>query len=67
LSDVARIAVAHGATLVESGGKHNFRFTKQNKTYTVPAHNGMKTEIAWKYIQGLCRNLDIPTSAFTDD
>jgi len=53
--------------LLEGGGKHNFRFTKQNKTYTVPAHNGMKTEIAWKYIQGLCRNLDIPTSAFTDD
>jgi len=27
----------------------------------------MKTEIAWKYIQGLCRNLDIPTAAFIDD
>jgi hypothetical protein len=67
LSDVAGVAARYGCTLEDSGGKHNWRFTKPGKRpYTVPAHNGLKTEISWVYIQGLCRNMDIPTSAFTD-
>ncbi|MGE0547638.1 MAG: hypothetical protein AB7O24_01110 [Kofleriaceae bacterium] len=69
LSDVASIAHQNGCELVSAGGgKHNWRFVKAGKRpYTVPAHNGLKTEISWKYIQGLCRNLDIPIEAFTDD
>jgi hypothetical protein len=68
LSDVASVAAHYGCTLESSGGgKHNWRFTKPGKRpYTVPAHNGMRTEISWKYIQGLCRNMDIPIEAFTD-
>jgi hypothetical protein len=65
LAEVAAIARKYGCELVSAGGKHNWRFTKAGKRpYTVPAHNGIKTEISWKYIQGLCRNMDIPTSAF---
>jgi hypothetical protein len=68
LGDVARIAASHGCVLAEGGGKHNWRFTKPGKRpFTVPAHNGMKTEISWKYIQGLCRNMDVPIAAFTDE
>lgn len=68
LSDVARIAAQHGCVLEEGGGKHNWRFTKAGKRpYTVPAHNGLRTEIPWKYIQGLCRQMEIPIEAFTND
>jgi hypothetical protein len=68
LRDVAAIASGYGCSLEEKGGgKHNWRFTKPGKRpYTVPAHNGLKTEISWKYIRGLCRAMDIPESAFTD-
>lgn len=67
MSDVANVAARYGCILEGSGGKHNWRFTKPGKRpYTVPAHKGMKSEIGWFYIQGLCRNMDIPTSAFTD-
>jgi len=56
----------HECVLEEGGGKHNWRFTKPGKRpYTVPAHNGMRTEISWIYIQGLCRAMDIPITAFS--
>jgi hypothetical protein len=68
LSDVARIAAQYGCVLEEGGGKHNWRFTRpERRPYTVPAHNGLRTEISWKYIQGLCRAMDIPVTAFSDE
>jgi hypothetical protein len=36
------------------------------RPYTIPARNGPRTEVDWKYILGLCRNMDIPVAAFTD-
>lgn len=68
MSDVAAIAARYGSTLDQSsGGKHNWRFVKAGKRpYTVPAHNGLRTEISFQYIRGLCRNHDVPESAFTD-
>ncbi len=66
MSDVARVAAHYGCTLEEGGGKHNWRFKKPGKrTYPIPA-KGLSSEIGWDYIQGLCRNMDIPVEAFTD-
>lgn len=67
--EVAAIAAQYGCQLVSAGGgKHNWRFVKTGKRpYTVPAHNGLKTEISWNYIRGLCRNMQIPESAFTNE
>lgn len=49
------------------GGKHPWRFVKAGcRTYPVVAHNGFASEISWKYIQGLCRCMSIPISAFQD-
>lgn len=68
LSDVAHVAAKYESFLKEGQGKHPWHFDKLGKrTYPVPAHNGRRTEITWKYIRGLCRAHDIPESAFTDN
>lgn len=65
LSDVAAIASGYGCML-ETGGKH-WKFVKPGcRTYPVVAHNGMRTEIPFKYIVGLCDCMSIPLEAFTD-
>jgi hypothetical protein len=67
LSEIAEIARRYGYELDEGAGKHNWRFRKEGeRTYPIPAHNGLRTEIDFKYIRGLCRNLNIPLEAFTD-
>ena len=62
------VASQHGSLLREGGGRHNWRFVKAGyRSYPVGAHNGLRTEIPWVYIRGLCRAHEIPESAFTDE
>lgn len=34
------------------------------RTYPIPAHNGKKTEISDRYIEGFCRNFEIDLEDF---
>jgi hypothetical protein len=66
LSEVIAIAKRYGCEL-DGGGKHNFKLKKAGcRTYTIPAHNGQRSEVPWKYIAGLCRCMQIPEEAFTE-
>lgn len=60
LRDLARVLREMGVEISDKGGKHTYRAIKPGcRVFTVPAHNGYKTEIDDKYIQALCRNLDL--------
>jgi hypothetical protein len=68
LSEVAAIARRYGCVLESPGTGRHWRFKKPGKPpYPVKAHNGYRSEIPWLYIQGLCRQMEIPESAFTDE
>jgi hypothetical protein len=67
LSEVAAIAARYGCTLETSGTGRHWKFRKPGKPpYPVKAHNRLRSELSWFYIQGLCRQMDIPESVFTD-
>ena len=52
LKDLARVLREYGADVEEGGGKHNWRVSVPGKgIYTIPAHNGMKTEIPNEYVK----------------
>jgi hypothetical protein len=54
-----------GAKLRDGGGKHNwFVDSPGRRPYTIPAHNGLKTEIEDKYINALCRHLGVDRGDF---
>jgi hypothetical protein len=60
LRDIARVCVNYFGLEVEkpSSGSH-WKLKSAKCTYPVPAHNAEKTEIADKYIKGLCRAHEI--------
>ena len=44
---------------IEPGSKHFHARRKGYGVYAIPAHNGLKSEIANVYLRGLCRHFDI--------
>jgi hypothetical protein len=65
LSDLKRLLERHGF-VVEPGTKHWKVKAPDGRMYPIPAHNGLKTEITWVYVRGLCRNLNIDESKLSD-
>jgi hypothetical protein len=62
--DIAR-AAARFEIKVVPGGKHNRKLVRQGyRSYTIPAHNGDKSEVTDPYISGLCRNFQIDEPTF---
>jgi predicted RNA binding protein YcfA (HicA-like mRNA interferase family) len=60
LRDIARALGKLGSRLEKpKTGSHWKAFAPGGQMYTLPAHNGEKTEIGDKYIKGLCRALGI--------
>jgi hypothetical protein len=66
LADIERAARAFGLDILKPKGKHSWKASRpaDGKTYPIPAHNGMKTEISDVYIRGLCRCFQIDEAAF---
>lgn len=63
-SDIERAAGTFGI-LVAKGGKHNKKLVRAgSRCYTIPAHNGGRSEISDVYIAGLCRNFQIEEAEF---
>jgi hypothetical protein len=63
-SAIERAAGTFGITVV-AGGKHNKKLTRPGyRCYTIPAHNGGRSEISDVYIAGLCRNFQIEEAEF---
>ena len=66
LADIERAARAVGLDVLKPKGKHSWKARRASDgvTYPIPAHNGTKTEIANKYIDGLCRAFGLDVSDF---
>jgi len=54
LSDLHRILGKRGFT-IEPAAKHHKVTAPDGVAYTIPCHNGMRTEITKIYLKGLCR------------
>lgn len=50
---------AFGVEVSEPGSGSHWKAQANGKTYTIPAHNGPKTELSDVYINGVCRAFDI--------
>lgn len=56
LRDIIRAIRARGGTVENpSSGSHYKAIGPNGRAYTIPAHNGPRTEISDDYIRGLCR------------
>jgi len=55
LRDLVKCAKAAGATVEEPTRGSHWKVTVASKSYTIPCHNGIKTEVSDIYINGLCR------------
>lgn len=54
--DLQRALEALGLVVTVADGTSHWKVVGPNgKTYPIPAHNGLKTEIADVYIRGVCR------------
>lgn len=56
---------AFGIT-VEPASKHFKAWRGEGRAYTIPAHNGTKTELPDKYIKGLCKHFDLDPKELID-
>ena len=66
LRDIQRAALASGLEVVPAAGKHPWKARRpvDGKTYGIPAHGGLKTEITDVYIRGLIRAFDLDPATF---
>ncbi|HMJ14780.1 MAG TPA: hypothetical protein VK524_25385 [Polyangiaceae bacterium] len=65
LGDLKRLLERYGF-VIEPGTKHWKVRAPDGRMYTIPAHNGLRTEMSRVYLRGLCRNLDIDESKLDD-
>lgn len=60
LRDLKRALAELGLVLHEPGSGSHWKFVAvDGKTYSVPAGNGLKTEIDDVYLKGLCRTFGL--------
>jgi hypothetical protein len=66
LRDIERAAKLFGLEVLPPSGGHPWKARRPSdgKTYPVPAHNGLKTEIPNVYIRGLCKAFDLDEAQF---
>jgi len=63
LANLVRALKQLGVAVNEpSKGSHR-RATRGGELFTIPAHNGLKTEIDDKYIRALCRKFGLDEAA----
>lgn len=62
--DIIREVQEYGVS-IDSGTKHLYKLTAPGlRCYTLPAHNGSKSELDDKYIKGLCKHFGIDYAEF---
>jgi hypothetical protein len=66
LRALKRAIEALGGTVEEPRSGSHWKARHGAACYPIPAHNGTKTEIADKYIRGLCRNLGLDEAALRE-
>ena len=67
LAELIKRAKNLGLEYEDGGTRHPHRFRKPGaRPYTVPAHNGIKTEISDEYVDGLCKCFDIDPEDIRD-
>lgn len=65
LGDVKRALAKFGVTVVEPRKGSHWKASAAGKlSYSLTAHNGLKSEIPDVYLRGVCRNFDIDFDAF---
>jgi hypothetical protein len=65
LRDVLPVLRSHGCTC-DHGTKH-YKITRPGmRPYTIPAHNGEKTEVSDEYLRAVARHVGLPADAFLD-
>ncbi len=65
LRDIKRAVEGLGYELVPPrGGGSHYRVRVQGRVYTLPAHNGLRTDISEIYVAGLCRVLKMSVEDF---
>lgn len=64
LRNIRKAAKAFGIEITEPGRGSHWQCRREGfRMYTIPAHNGLKTEIADKYIAGFCRHFELDEAA----
>ncbi len=63
LRDVSRALKSFNVE-IEPGSKHYKATRAGARCYTIPAHNGEKTDVVDHYIRGVCRNFGIDEDEF---
>jgi predicted RNA binding protein YcfA (HicA-like mRNA interferase family) len=65
LSKICAAASGYGIEIVEPSRGSHWKARKPGfRTYTIPAHNGRRTEISDHYIHAFCRNFGIDPADF---
>lgn len=64
LRDIKRALEARGVTVSEPSSGSHWWASYGSGGYSIPAHNGLKTEIPDVYIRGLCRAFAIDFREF---
>ena len=64
LRDIKRALEARGISVEEPKGSSHWKATAPRITYTIPAHNGLRTEITDIYIRALCRAFALDYETF---
>jgi hypothetical protein len=64
-NSVKRALAKFGVTVLPGKGTSHYRaIDASGKTYPIPAHNGLKTELTDVYIKGVCRCFNIDYESF---
>lgn len=67
LRDIVRALAALGIAVEKPNrGSHFKAVNAAGRKYSIPAHNGEKTEISDDYVRGLCRFLGIDPQQLKD-
>lgn len=64
LSRIASVLRSYGVAVEKPSGSSHWKASRDGFVYTIPAHNGEKTEIADIYIRGCCRAFEIDFKEF---
>lgn len=64
LSAIERALKSFGITVEKPGSGSHWKAKRGSVTYTIPAHNGARSEIGDVYLKGVCRAFGIDVGEF---
>ena len=66
LRRIISVAESKGATVKKPKRGSHWKFRYDQKTFPIPAHNGMKSKIDACYVKALCETFDWNEDEFRD-